>query len=440
MTVPNLAALDASLPANVDAERVILGAIMLDNAAFFEAAEKINAADLSLDSHRRIFLRMNDLINSQRAVDLVTLSNELGRSKEIESVGGVAYLASLTEGLPRRPVIEEYIRIVREKRMLREVMRFCAEASTRAVDQSEDPDSLIADLDRQLLEIARCSEGEVTLASQSDAAFQELSDLRERKMEPAVSTGLPSLDRIIGGYRRKRLYVVGGRPSMGKTSLMIEAAIQHCDRGIRTRLVSLEMTAEELLHRMFAAISDVAFERLIEPETLNATEWEAVKRARVLVDEWPLEIDDRDGQTIDFALAGCRLSCRRRQTGFVALDYVQNLRFNGPGKLRYQEISDAAKRLRQFAKEENIPILLLSSITEGQEKNPNKRPTLADLRGSGDLAFHADVAALIHRERGEDGASIDKRTEIVVAKQRGGRTGVAYAAYNTNALLFEERR
>lgn len=156
--------------------------------------------------------------------------------------------------------------------------------------------------------------------------------------------------------------------------------------------------------------------------------------------EWPLEIDDRDGQTIDFALAGCRLSCRRRKTSFVALDYVQNLRFTGPGKLRHQEISDAAKRLRQFAKEENIPVLLLSSITEGQDKSPNKRPTLADLRGSGDLAFHADVAALIHRERGEDGASIDSRSEIVVAKQRGGRTGVAHAVYNTNTLLFEEGR
>jgi replicative DNA helicase len=114
------------------------------------------------------------------------------------------------------------------------------------------------------------------------------------------------------------------------------------------------------------------------------------------------------------------------------------LRFTGSGKLRYQEISDAAKRLRQFAKEENIPVLLLSSITEGAEKNPNKRPTLADLRGSGDLAFHADVAGMIHRERGEDGASIDPRTEIIVAKQRGGRTGIADATYNTETLLFED--
>jgi replicative DNA helicase len=426
-----------TLPANIDAERTIIGAILLDNAARYECAE-LSPSAFSLDSHQRIVGAADRLLTAGSTVDIVTLSNELGRCKEIESVGGVAYLASLTEGLPRRPVISDYTRIVRDRWMLRRIIQLCNAATARAADQIEDAEFLVADLDRSLLELARSSEGEPELANQTNAAFNELADARSGKIEPGVSTGLANLDRLVSGYKRKKLYVIGGRPSMGKTSLMIEAAIQHCVRGIRTRLVSLEMTAEELLHRVFAAVSEVPFERLVEPCILTQVEWERVERARTLVDEWPLEIDDRDGQTIDVALAGCRLSCRRRQTGFIALDYVQNLRFTGPGKLRYQEISDAAKRLRQFAKEENVPVLLLSSVTEGQDKSSNKRPTLADLRGSGDLAFHADVAALIHRERGEDGASIDAQSEIVVAKQRGGRTGVAHARYNTNSLLFED--
>lgn len=432
---------DAIMPASVDAEKAILGAIMLDNACYYEAAEKLAADDFALDSHRRIFLRMGELMNSQRAVDIVTLSNELGSTKELESIGGVAYLCGLTEGLPQRPAITDYVRIVGDQRTRRQALQLFSAASTRVADQSEDPDSVIVDVDRQLLQIARGTEDEASLSVQVETAFQELADLRDRKREPAVSTGLPSLDRIIGGgYRRKRLYVIGGRPSMGKTSLMIQAAIQHCALRIRTRLVSLEMTSEELLHRIWAAVSQIPFERVVEPRSLSEQEWLAVKNARTLVAEWPLEIDDRNGQTIDFALAGCRLSCRRRKTGFIALDYVQNLRFTGPGKLRHQEISDAAKRLREFAKSEDIPVLLLSSITESQDRSPNKRPTLGDLRGSGDLAFHADVAALIHRERGDDGASIDVRSEIVVAKQRGGRTGVAYARYNTDTLLFEDRQ
>jgi replicative DNA helicase len=427
-----------AIPANVHAEKTILGAVMLDNAAYYEAAD-LDAKCFSLDAHQRIFARMGEMLAGELSVDLVTLSNELGRTKELESVGGAAYLSSLTDDLPRRPVIDNYIHIVRDKWALRSIVGICSQGMDRAIDQSEDSADLIADIDRRLLEIARSSDGEPSLAKQTDAAFQELVSIREGRTESAVSTGLADLDGIIGGYKRKRLYVVGGRPSMGKTSLMVEAAIQHCMRGIRTRLVSLEMTSEELLHRIFAAVSEVPFERLIDPHEMPRNDWNRVESAKRLVAEWPLEIDDRDGQTIDFALAGCRISCRRRKTGFVALDYIQNLRFTGPGKMRYQEISDAAKRLRQFAKEENIPVLLLSSITEGTDKNPNKRPTLADLRGSGDLAFHADVAALIHRERGEDGASIDVRSELVVAKQRGGRTGVAYAIYNTNSLLFEGR-
>src|SRR5580693_9043890 len=152
-TLPNLA-LDAGLPANVDAEKTILGAILLDNAAHSEAAEKIEADDFSLDSHRRIFLRMTELMNAQRAVDIVTLAHELARYKEVESVGGVAYLASLTEGLPRRPVIEEYIRIVKDKSLLRRLMGICSAAIARAADQSEDAIGVLDATESQLLEVS----------------------------------------------------------------------------------------------------------------------------------------------------------------------------------------------------------------------------------------------------------------------------------------------
>jgi replicative DNA helicase len=436
MTIADIS-FERGLPASFDAERSILGGIILDNAAFYECAD-LSVSSFALDSHQLIFRRIADMMTGGQTVDLLTLSEELRRRKEIESIGGVAYLASLQEGRPHRLSVLPDVDIVREKQILREAIAVCSKGIARAADQGEDAALLVADIDRQLLEIAQGSSSEASLASRTESAFDELLALRERKVEPSISTGIKRLDHIIGGYKRKRLYIVAGRPSMGKTSLMIEAAIQHCLRGIRTRLVSLEMTGEELLHRIFAAASEVPFERLMNPDTLSREEWERVRVARRMVDTWPLEIDDRDGQTIDFALSGCRMSCRRRKTGFVAVDYAQNLRFTGPGKLRYQEISDAAKRLRQFAKEENVPVLLLSSLTEGQEKNPNKRPAMADMRGSGDLAFHADVAILIHRERGEDGASISTKSELVVAKQRGGRTGVAYVRYNESSLLFED--
>jgi replicative DNA helicase len=429
----------AAQPANVEAERSILGGILLENAVFYECSDLGHC--FYLDSHRRIFSRMAELVKDGRPVDIVTLAEILIKRKEIEAVGGVAYLASLTEGLPRRPSIREYVDIVRGKWISRQAINIFNDGVNRVSDESEEIADLIADIDRQLLDIACGAAEEPSLKGQTDSAFQELADQREGKTETAVSTGLTYLDRIIGGgYKKRRLYVVGGRPSMGKTSAMIQATIQHCFRGIRTRLISLEMSAEELIHRIWAAVSGISYELVIDPAKLTAYDWGQIEIARSLVAGWPLEIDDRGGQTIDFALAGCRMSCRRRGTGFVAMDYLQNLRFVGPAKLRYQEISDAAAKCRAFAKEEDVPFLMLSSITESNEKNPNKRPVLADLRGSGDLSFHADVAVLIHRERGEDGASIDTHSEMVVAKQRGGRTGVAYATYNTNSLLFEDSR
>src|SRR5579862_10042554 len=153
-TIPNLTGFDAGLPANIDAEKTILGAILLDNAAHSEASERIEADDFSLDSHRRIFLRMTELMDSQRAVDIVTLANELARNKEVESVGGVAYLASLTEGLPRRPVIEEYIKIVKDKSLLRRLMLICSAAIARAADQSEDAIGVLDVTEAQLLEVS----------------------------------------------------------------------------------------------------------------------------------------------------------------------------------------------------------------------------------------------------------------------------------------------
>src|ERR1700758_5834615 len=153
-TIPNLTGFDAGLPANIDAERTILGAILLDNAAHSEASERLESDDFSLDSHRRIFLRMSELMNTQRAVDIVTLAEELARNKEVESVGGVAYLASLTEGLPRRPVIEEYIRIVKDKSLLRRLMTICAAAIARAADQSETALEVLGAAETQLLEVS----------------------------------------------------------------------------------------------------------------------------------------------------------------------------------------------------------------------------------------------------------------------------------------------
>jgi len=202
--IPN-PTLDTGLPANIDAEKTILGAILLDNAAHSEAAEKLEADDFSLDSHRRIYLRMSELIDAQRAVDIVTLANELARYKEVEAVGGVAYLASLTEGLPRRPVIEEYIRIVKDKSLLRKLMLICSSAIARAADQSEDAIGVLDVTESQLLEVSEkgLTQGLESLDKIVANSFGSIDNLYKQSREvTGVSTGFIEFDRMTSGLQK----------------------------------------------------------------------------------------------------------------------------------------------------------------------------------------------------------------------------------------------
>src|SRR6516165_3135804 len=223
-TIPNLTGFDAGLPANIDAERTILGAILLDNAAHSEAAEKLEADDFSLDSHRRIFQRMSELMDSQRAVDIVTLAEELAKNKEVESVGGVAYLASLTEGLPRRPVIEEYIRIVKDKSLLRRLMMICSAAIARAADQSETALEVLGAAEASLLEVSQkgVSGGFASLEQIVANSFGSIDNLYQQSREiTGLATGFSELDRNTSGLQKGELIIIAARPSMGKTAFAI---------------------------------------------------------------------------------------------------------------------------------------------------------------------------------------------------------------------------
>jgi len=244
-TMPDIASLDAGLPANIDAEKTILGAILLDNTAHSEAAERLEPDDFSLDSHKRIFVRMSELMNEQHDVDIVTLSNELARVKEIEAVGGVAYLASLTEGLPMRPVIEEYIRIVKDKSLLRKLMLICSAAIARAADQSETALEVIGAAETALLEVSEkgVTGGLEPLEHIVANSFGNIDNLyRNSRTVTGLETDFTKLDEMTSGLQKGELIIVAARPSMGKTAFAINmaqnAAVNH---NATVAVFSLEM-------------------------------------------------------------------------------------------------------------------------------------------------------------------------------------------------------
>jgi replicative DNA helicase len=427
------------MPASPDAERSILGAILLENGHFHEAAEKLAAEDLSLDSHRRIYRRMTELMGRGQAVDLVTLVEELARRKEVESVGGVAYIASLTEGLPRRISIREYVGIVQEKSKLRQVITLSNKLLTNAVDCSTAADDLIAAADRDLLAItAEHASIEDTLEAQSVREMAELQAQRKGESHPALATGIIPLDMLTGGVRVGQLTMLGGRPGIGKTAMALQILRRNCRGGVPAHLFAVEMTAGETIRRIWAAESGIDFERLQKPWLLDKGEMQRLTDTHIAVAQWPLTIDESDTLTPAQFIARTRVVKRRSDTKLLVLDYLQKLEFPGARKDRYGEIDDMLRSLTAVLKSERIAGLVLSSLTEHVGKGSNLPPTLDDFRDCGDIKYHAHVAWLLHREKDEENGGLKSTTQANTAKNRGGRLGVSPLEFSGAHQNFDE--
>src|ERR1700739_952555 len=454
-TLPDLTSLDAGLPSNIDAEKTILGAILLDNAAHSEAAERLEPDDFSLDSHKRIFMRMSELMNEQRAVDIVTLSHELARAKEIEAVGGVAYLASLTEGLPMRPVIEEYIRIVKDKSLLRKLMLICSAAIARAADQSETALEVIGAAETALLEVSEkgVTGGLEALENIVANSFGNIDNLyRNSRTVTGLETDFTKLDEMTSGLQKGELIIVAARPSMGKTAFAINmaqnAAVNH---NATVAVFSLEMNKESLLRRMFDSQAWVD-QRNLQTGFIRKEDHDKLVRGLEQLIESRMFIDDTAG----ISLAEMRAKARRlRQTvgalDLVVVDYLQLMSATLPSaggkrhEKRTQEVSAISRGLKALAKEMNVPVVALSQLSRASERRgDDKRPMLSDLRESGSIEQDADVVAFIHREayynRDEEMSECDRaKSEIIIAKQRNGPTGTVHLNFISRFTRFENQ-
>ena len=450
-TIPDLT-LEAGLPANLDAEKTILGAILLDNAAHAEAAESVKPDDFSLDSHRRIFLRMTELIDTGRTVDIVTLSNELARYKEVESVGGVAYLASLTEGLPRRPVIEDYVRIVKDKSMLRRLMGICSAAIAKAADQSQDAIGVLDETESQLLDVSQGSlnQGLQPIEIIVRDSFGSIDNLYKQSREVSgLATGFTDFDRMTSGLQKGELIIIAARPSMGKTALAINIAENAALRyGSVVAIFSLEMSRESLLRRMLASQAGVDQQK-IQKGFIGRAEQERLQTALSQLVEARMFIDDSAGATVSEMRAKARrLKQNNGGLDLIMVDYLQLMSATLPGasrkgyENRVQEVSAISRGLKAMAKELQVPVIALSQLSRSNEKRDDKRPMLSDLRESGSIEQDADVVAFIHREayynRDENMADADKsKAEIIIAKQRNGPTGIVQMHWNSAFTRFD---
>jgi replicative DNA helicase len=451
-SVPNLA-LEAGLPANTDAEKTILGAILLENASHSEAAEKISADDFSLDSHRRIYLRMCEMIDAQRAVDIVTLSHELSRYKELESVGGVAYLASLTEGLPRRPVIDEYIKIVKEKSLARRLMSICSMAIAQTADQSDAVIDIVGDVERKLLEATQSaiSYGLQPLDQIVAGSFGSIDKLYEQSREvTGLATDFTDLDRMMSGLQKGELIILAARPSMGKTAFAINIAQNSAINHQATVAVfSLEMSKESLLRRMLASQAWVD-QRKLQTGFLGREDHDKLQTALGQLVDSRLFIDDTAGISLtEMRAKSRRLLQTAGKLDLIVVDYLQLMTATQPGasrkgyENRTQEVSAISRGLKALAKELDVPVIALSQLSRSSERRgDDKRPLLSDLRESGSIEQDADVVIFIHREayydRDNELSEADRaKSEIIIAKQRNGPTDTVHLNFISRFTRFD---
>jgi replicative DNA helicase len=444
---PNLK-LDSGQPANESAEATVLGACLLDPACYSEAAEKLRPEHFSLDSFQRIFRAMGDLLDANKALDLVTLAEELGRTKELATIGGVSTLAGLTEGLPFKPEIANYVAIIADKFMLRRIMSICNVAIQQAADQSESALSVLEYAEGELLQIAQeAVSGKLRTVADSVESAGGIDEYLKPILNPVAQTGLPTgfydVDRLTGGLKKGELTIIAARPSMGKTALGINIAqnVALDSYGV-VAVFSLEMTREALEKRMLASSGRVNVRRAMSGEFLSALEKEKLQGALGRLVESNIFIDDTPAMTpTQIRAKARRLKQKMGQLDLVLIDYLQLMTAGHKTESRRVEVEICSRSLKAMAKELDVPVVALAQVARSSEQRSDKRPMLADLRESGGIEQDADCVLFIHREsyynRDEEQSQEDRAmAEIIVAKNREGPTDIARLLYMETCTLF----
>jgi len=446
MTSPS-ALLEKGLPANLDAERFVLGSILLDDSYFIQSAGALEADDFSLEKHRRIFARMAEIHQRGEKIDRVTLANELMSRGQLEACDGLTYLVSLDDGLPQMFNIESYIRIVKDKAILRKIIFTSQNLMNRCLAGEEEPSQILAGAEETLLKL-----GESQIQSGLTGPAQIIDEyqgglnafLDPSKRIKGIGTGFTKLDEMTGGMHAGELLILAARPSMGKTAFALNIAQHVATKLDKTvAIFSLEMSKESLLTRMLCASARVDSQKF-RSGYLNSEERQRLQLAASQLVRAPLFIDDTAGANLmDMHAKLRRLQAERKQEiGLVIVDYLQLMSGRGRFENRNQEISTISRGFKLLSKELNVPMLVLSQLSRAPEtRQGDHRPQLSDLRESGSIEQDADLVAFIFREEvyKRDREDLRGLAELLVSKQRNGPVGKIDLVFLHHLTKFENR-
>ncbi len=457
MTIPE-GRHDRIPPQNLEAEVAVLGAILQDSEALLKAIDALRPDHFYKDAHRRIFDAALALFARNEPVDLITLTDELRRRGDLESVGGGAALAALLEAVPTAANVAYHARIVRDKALLRHLIATATDLVGMGYEDAESVDDLLDLAETRIFAISedKVSRAFIPVKDILKGTFEHIERLYERQAHiTGVPTGFSDLDELTSGLQPADLIIVAGRPSMGKTSFALNVAANaaKADPPTPVAVFSLEMAKEQLVQRMLCTEARVDSHRL-RTGKLGARDWPELTKAAGRLSEMPIYIDDTPAITTLEIRAKARRLKAEGKLGFIIVDYLQLIRGRGRVESRQQEISEISRGLKALAKEVNVAVMALSQLSRAVESRTPPRPQLSDLRESGAIEQDADVVAFLYRKgfyqaqeraRKSEAAGLaeetegeDRTTEVIISKQRNGPTGSVFLSFLREYTRFEE--
>ncbi len=427
-------------PHSTDAERSVLGGMLIEANALELAIEQLHEEDFYLPTHQAIFTAMRDIRNAGGAVDLVTLSNELERHGKLDMVGGPLYLSELMSFVPTAVNTQEYISIVEEKSVRRLLIRAGGDIARDAQNDGGELEDALNGAERRIYDITMRKSADTLRPIEQvvPEAFNEISELMERKGTiTGVSTGFTELNRMTNGFQKSDLIIIAARPAMGKTAFALniaQYAALHDDRTVV--IFSLEMSASQLVQRMLCTEATVESQKIKEG-TVGSDELKRLVEVMEPMSRAKLFIDDTGGATVPEIRSKCRRLRARHGLDMIVIDYLQLMQSGGGRKSdsRTQEVSDMTRQLKLLARELDVPVVLLAQLNRGPETRQDHTPMIADLRESGSIEQDADMVILLYRPAVYD-EDADNTSQAIIAKHRHGPTGTVMLAWQGEYTRF----
>jgi len=431
-------------PHSIEAEQSVLGGLMLDNEAWHQVSERLTQGDFYRRDHNEIFRAVEALANQGKPYDVVTLAEWLKTNELLDSVGGLQYLAELSENTPSAANISAYADIVRERSVLRSLVRAGADIVESGYQtEGRSADELLDEAERLVFEIAdretRSNRGFKRIKELLVGALDRI-DLLFQRDNPitGVATGFYEVDMMTSGLQPSDLIIIAGRPSMGKTAFAVNVA-QHAavKESLPVAIFSMEMPSEQLAMRMLSSLGKID-QHKVRTGKLGDQDWPRLTHAVGILSEVDMYIDDTPALSPGELRSRCRRLAREQGLGLIVVDYLQLMQVHGSKENRATEISEISRSLKALAKELNVPVLALSQLNRSLESRTDKRPVMSDLRESGAIEQDADVIVFIYRDEVYDEDSPDQGiAEIIIGKQRNGPIGIRKLRFFGEYTTFE---